>query len=243
MPEKNLKARLKDVFIALHRVFKKQKILTQDMVNKEVEIFAKMNGYGPDTPIEDIAEFQNKFIKYLQDKDYSFEGLSVSQINIDKYGNEEEVPIKLPKNLRAITENLNKLAADLTVFVDTTSMGPGLVCYTIEKIEPTTKKPYITYRPTPRVITQVHDSGVNGGTIFFSYNHKFIKSDPIKNNYKVVSEDEVIYSPLTKQQADYICQLLNIQSKLLYGQKMKELAKQKNLGLQVIQQKSIQHTK
>ena len=243
MPEKDLKTRLKEVLIALRHVFKKQKVLDQATLDKEAEIFAKMSGYGPENPITDIEEFKSKLIKYLQDKDYHFEGMSVTGVNVDENGNEEDMPIKLPKNLRTINENLNKLAKELTVFVDTTNMGPGLVCHTIEKIDPTPQKPYVTYKSTPRVITQVHDSGVNGGTIFFSYKHKFIKSDPLKNDYNVISEDEIIYSPLTKQQAVYICDLLNLQSKLLYEEKLKEIAKQNKLKLQNAQQNVIQRTK
>lgn len=72
MPEKDLKARLKEVLIALRRVFRKQKMLDQATVDKEVEIFAKLNGYSPDKPVTDIADFQKKFTQYLQDKDYFF---------------------------------------------------------------------------------------------------------------------------------------------------------------------------
>ena len=95
----------------------------------------------------------------------------------------------------------------------------------------------------PRVITQIHDSGVNGGTIFFSYNHKFIKADQIADTYKVVSEDEIIYSPLTEQQADYICRLLNTQSRKIYQQKMKQILKQKQERFVLAQQQTKQNAK
>ena len=145
------------------------------------------------------------------------------------------------KKVRKVTEDLNDNVTELSVFLDTTKMMPGLVCYVIEKIAPTQKKPYVTYRPTPRVITSVHDSGVNGGTIFFTYNHKISKNQSFDGSYSVVSEDEVIYSPLTKEHADYICRLLNIQSRQVYIKKMREIAKKNQLELK--QKQLEQHVK
>ena len=58
-----------------------------------------------------------------------------------------------------------------------------------------------------------------------------------------MSEDEVIYSPLTKEHADYICLLLNIQSKQVYTKYLKEKAKQEKQKLAMQQQKTLQHVK
>lgn len=133
------------------------------------------------------------------------------------------------KKVRKVTEDVNQYVYKVHGFTDTRAIKPGLVCYVIEKLPPTAKKPYVTYRPTPRVITQVHDSGVNGGTIFFTYNHKIATNQSFNGISYTVSEDEVIYSPLTKEHADYICKLLNIQSKQVYIKHMKEMAKKKQL--------------
>ena len=102
---------------------------------------------------------------------------------------------------------------------------------------PTRTKPFVTYRPSPRIITQIHDNGVKGGTIFLTYEHKFVQHMNFNNTEKgygqVISETEVLYSPLTKEQADYICNLLNAQSKILYKQKMKEIVKAKQINQNV----------
>ena len=242
--EKDLKTRVSEAWTAVKQIFKpaepKQE-LDQPTLEKELEEFVKINGYDAEDPNFNIEDFQNKFIQYLKDKNYSFQGVAASLAdagfpNVEGGG-------KLPRNIRKISEKYNDYTSELSVFVDTTKMMPGLVCYTIKKVEPTKKKPWVTYKPTPRIITQIHDSGVNGGTIFFTYNHRFIES-PLNKFRSVVSEDEVIYSPLTKEHAEYICTLLNAQSRILYREKMKQLAdavKQKTLGN--VQQQVIQNQK
>lgn len=251
MPEtKDLKSRWKDVLIALKHLFKysdaepaaPKKILDQATVEMEVNNFIKIKGYKADDPNFDIEKFQAEFTQYLKEQNYTFEGIDTSLIPSE---DEHEVDVlKSLKNVRKVTEDLNDNVTELSVFVDTTKMMPGLVCYVIEKIAPTQKKPYVTYRPVPRVITQVHDSGVNGGTIFFTYNHKIATNQQLNGYSYVSSEDEVIYSPLTKEHADYICNLLNIQSRQVYTKYLKEKAKQERLKLQTTQNaKIIQHTK
>ncbi len=234
MPETNdTKSRWKDVFIALKHLFKtpeEKKKLDQATVEKELAEFTKINGYDVDDPDFDIEGFKNKFIEYLKNKNYDFAGVNASLIPVDDSEKTDgELVINSLKKVRKVTENLNDNVRALSVFVDTRKMMPGLVCYVIEKVVPTQKKPYVTYRPTPRVITQVHDSGVNGGTIFFTYNHKIATNQSFNGISYTVSENEVIYSPLTKEHADYICRLLNIQSKQVYVKHMKEMAKKKQL--------------
>ena len=230
---KDLKTRLQDVYVALKHLFKPEqlkeqpkKVLNQAMLEKEIQEFAKTKGYNLNDATFDLDKFQEELAQYLRNKNYSFERLNAS---INSENSDKKVGAALlPKRIYTISEDLNDCVKKLMVFADTTNMMPGLICYTIEKIEQK-KLPYITYRPTARVITQIHDSGVNGGTIFFSYKHRFSKLDQFKDIYGVVSEDEVIYSPLTKEQAEYICKLLNTQSRLLYQQKMKEIMKQRQI--------------
>lgn len=228
--EKDLKTRVSEAWTAVKHIFKPEqatKTLDQETVEKELSEFVKINGYNANDPNFDIEDFQSKFIQFLKQKNYDFAGIDASLIPAEAAETEGGGALKALKNVRNLTEDLNDLTSELSVFVDTTKMLPGLVCYVIEKIAPTSKKPYVTYHPVPRVITQVHDSGVNGGTIFFTYNHKISRSQNFNGETSVVSEDEVIYSPLTKEHADYICKLLNIQSKQVYLKHMRELAKQK----------------
>jgi len=148
------------------------------------------------------------------------------QSNIVNYENKEK-PVevkKLPKNIQKISEDLNDCIEGIEIFLHTTDMTPGLICYTIEKIAPNDKKPYVTYRPTPRVITQVHENGANGGTIILTYSHKFVKSVDFNGGKtgKVDSEVEALYTPLTKEHALYVCKILNVQSRLYYMQQIKK---------------------
>lgn len=249
MPEtKDLKSRLHEVGTALKNLFKPEqsktdqskpeqskpdqskpehpkKALDQATVETELAEFVKINGYDASDPNFDIEKFQNEFIAFLKAKNYDFAGVEASLVPGDFAENTGRATLQALRNVRKVTEDLNDLPQELSVFADTTKMMPGLVCYVIGKIAPTAKKPYVTYRPVPRVITQVHDSGVNGGTIFFTYNHKISTLQNFNGVSYVVSEDEVIYSPLTKEHADYICKLLNIQSKQVYTKYLKEMKK------------------
>ena len=245
MPEEDVKARLKKVGIALKDLFRptKKKQITQEILNKEVEEFVKLNGYKAEDPDFDIDKFQDELIQYLRNKGYDFDGIDASVVSEGDVAPEDEEGDVLPKRITKISGSLNEYARELRVFVDTTRMMPGLVCYTIEKIAPTDKIPYVTYKPMPRVITQIHDSGVNGGTIFFTYNHRFTNNNAFENSHYVLSEEEVVYSPLTKEHADYICRLLNIQSKHFYITQMKKLAKQENAKKLLAQRQMFQNEK
>lgn len=221
---------------------KTKKQLTQENLQEELTEFIKISGVNADDL--DTDKFQTDFVQYLKKKNYDLSGIDTSLISVE-VADEENGENTLPsfKGVRKVTEDLNKYVQNLTVFIDTTKMTPGLVCYVIEKIAPTDKKPYVTYRPTPRVITQIHDNGVNGGTIFFTYNHKVEKNQNFVGTSYAVSEDQAIYSPLTKEHADYICKLLNIQSKQVYEKHMRELAKQKRLELKKANKQQQQKTK
>lgn len=129
-----------------------------------------------------------------------------------------------------ISEKLNDEKWDFNIFLDTTVMIPGLVVYVVGKVSANKRIPWDTYRPEPRIITAIHDNGVNKGTLFMTYEHhieKESKYDADKNYFgRVVSEEKIIYSPLTKDHAEYICKLLNIQSKQMYMNNKKRMLHQ-----------------
>lgn len=224
MPGKKLKYMFGKFLISLADFIessKTQKTLDQETFQKELNAF--MQNYQGDA--KDKEKFQFELNQYLKDKGYFFDRV---EVNFSDKG-KKSAETRLPKRITKISEDLNFYAKGLDIFTDTTEMIPGLICYTIEKIGPTDKVPYVRYRPVPRVITQVHDSGVNGGTIFFSYNHTFLKSMDFysEKTGKVFSDETVIYSPLTEQQANYICKLLNTQSRLYYQKMSKQKQKTK----------------
>lgn len=202
MPKKNIKTRSTNV-----------KPSTQiDQQTLQIEL----NNFFKDNPV--YSSGASEFLKYLQNKNYD-----VQAINCVVEPNTKKLPVKITK----ISEDLNKYLQGVFVFVDTTKMRPGQICFTIEKIPPMNKKPYVTYRPEPRIITQIHNNGVNGGTMFFSYSHKCDKGLNFNNSDKftVISEDEIIYSPLTVEQATYTCKLLNAQSRMFYQKEQRRIQK------------------
>ncbi len=128
-----------------------------------------------------------------------------------------------------LSEELNEIVWRIPVYTDTTKLLPGYIVYIIGKRKPTKEKPYVTYKPEPRVISYIHDNGVNGGTTFFTFSHRIEKSQSItkdETDFQVVSEEDVIYSPHTKFMAEYICKLYNLQSKRLYVKELLKLANQ-----------------
>lgn len=123
-----------------------------------------------------------------------------------------------------LSEELNDSRWDFPIYTDTTKLLPGFIVYVVGKRAPTQEKPYVTYKPEPRVVSSIHDSGVNGGTVFFTYTHQIVKQPSFNNkneiNFQVIAEEDAINSPLTKGHAEYICKLLNLQSKRLYEKKL-----------------------
>ena len=133
-----------------------------------------------------------------------------------------------------LTEDLNNApwAWNFAMYIDTTKLAPGVIVYVIGKRQPTDKKPYVTYKPEPRVVSSIHDSGVNGGTVFFTYTHKIENPQSItksEKDFNIVSDEDVIYSPLTKDHAEYICKLLNLQSKRLYEKHLLKIQQQQKI--------------
>ena len=242
MPVKNLKSKIVNFLIASastaclftlaklakkNKSNKRKKQLNQKNLQKELEKFVKDNGISSENL--DSEKFKSNFMRYLRDNNYDCEGMEM-QTNIENLedANEESgEQKKLPRNIQKISEDLNDCINGMEIFSHTLNMTPGLVCYTIEKIAPNDKKPYVTYRPTPRVITQVHKNGVNGGTIFLTYSHKLTKSSDFngQKTARVVSEDEALYTPLTKEHALYVCKILNAQSRIFYMQQIKKQQK------------------
>lgn len=139
-------------------------------------------------------------------------------------------PIKR-KPVRKISERLNSNLKGLTVFLDTREILPGMVVYVVDKVPPTDTVPYITYKPAPRIITEVQDNGVNNGTVFLTYAPKVVTVGTYHskqhNKPQVTSEMNVIYSPLTKEHAEYVCKLLNAQSKQTYMEVQRQKMKTK----------------
>ena len=130
-----------------------------------------------------------------------------------------------------LSEELNDAAWKFPVYADTTKLLPGYIVYIIGKRPPTAEKPYVTYKPEPRVVSSIHDSGVNGGTTFFTFSHRIVKPQSItkgEKDFQVVAEEDVIYSPLTKGHAEYICRLLNLQSKRLWEKNLLKITNQQN---------------
>ena len=122
---------------------------------------------------------------------------------------------------KKVSEDLNDMSWDFDMFLDTTKLTPGVVIYIISQQKPTAQRPWVVYKYEPRVITSIHDSGVNGGTVFFTYSHEFVQPLSLsgsqdKNEFQVVSSEDTIYSPLTKEHAQFICAELNSQSRSLY---------------------------
>lgn len=155
---------------------------------------------------------------------------NIAQVEIETEDAPQQ-PIKR-KPVRKISERLNSNLKGLTVFLDTREIYPGTVVYVVDKVPPTDTVPYMTYKPAPRIVTEVQDNGVNNGTVFLTYAPKVATvatyHSQQHNKPQVTSETNVIYSPLTKEHAEYVCKLLNVQSKQVYKNHMAELAKQQN---------------
>ena len=131
-------------------------------------------------------------------------------------------------NIQKISENLNDMNWGFDMYIDTTKLAPGIVIYVISSQPPTPQRPWTVYKYEPRVITSIHDSGVNGGTVFFTYSHSFVQQlsfSKSKDNdgFQVVSNEDSIYSPLTKGHAQFICAELNSQSRSLYQSHLEKM--------------------
>jgi len=152
-----------------------------------------------------------------------------------RYPNEEvkfhadEEGILYLDNSTKISERLNVLDWNFILYMDTTKLLPGGIIYVVSKHEPTEKRPWTVYKYEPRVITSIHDNGVNGGTVFFTYSHDIVKPQALgknKDDFMVVSTEDAIYSPLTKGHAQFICAALNTQSRSLYESKLAKIQQQ-----------------
>ena len=244
MPKgKDLKTGIKEAWSSVKQVFKPKTPLDQATVEKELAEFIKVNGYNTNDPNFDIKQFQTGFIQYLKDKNYSFEGIEARLVDPDSLN--PATGSDIPKNIRKISEDLNKYVFKWPIYPDTTEIRPGMVVYVIDQIQPTPKKPWVTYVSNPTIITQIHDNGVNGGTVFLTYDHKFVRTMDFGETqpFKVVSEDRAIYTPYTKEVGDGVCAFLNAQSRILYRQKMKELMKKKQKQMLAVQKNANQNTK
>lgn len=110
----------------------------------------------------------------------------------------------------------NEALDNIPVYLDTRNLTPGMVVYTVVSTAPTSEVPYTVYHIEPRVIAQIHDSGVNGGTIFITYRHYASKVVGNDKQIQIKSEETTLYSPLTQKHAEYVAKKLTEQSQLLY---------------------------
>ena len=170
---------------------------------------------------------QQEFLGFLEEKGYDINGLSAQNTEPQKIE-----PYKRRK-FKKISEELNYIVEnEIIVYTDTTRIVPGHIVYGIEKVS---SKPYDKFRPIPRCVTGVHDNGVNNGQFFLTYMYDFIKNPDFRGykpkgktkekEYIVVAKEEEFFSPLTKDQAAYICDVLNSQSKQMYLEGMKKVLK------------------
>jgi hypothetical protein len=192
-----------------------------------------------------IEKWKEKRIKRIENKLKKLSGNSGEEKQQDIQNIEEEdfIPDYPPlseEECIAAWDKVTKLSEDINEapwawnfigYKDTTQLVPGMIVYVVGQRAPTDEKPYITYKPEPRVISSIHDSGVNGGTVFFTYSHRIEKPQSYtrgKFDFKVVADEDVIYTPLTYDHAKLICRLLNLQSKRLYDKHLLKMQQAQN---------------
>lgn len=173
---------------------------------------------------------QQEFINFLKDKGYDTNKVVASDAKELK-----PTPYKR-KKITKISEELNYIVEnEIIVYADTTQIVPGHIVYGIKRIE---SKPYDKFKPVARCVTGIHDNGVNNGQFFLTYKYDFVRNPDFKGykpngktkekEYKVVAREEEFFSPLTKEQAVYMCDILNFQSKQAYLEGMKKIIKNAN---------------
>ena len=172
-------------------------------------------------------DLQKEFLGFLEEKGYDINGMFASNTEA------QEIKPYKRRNFKKISEDLNRIVEnEVIVYADTTRIVPGHIVYGIEKVS---SKPYDKFKPVPRVVTGVHDNGVNNGQFFLTYKHEFVKNPDFKGykpksktkekEYIVVAREEEFFSPLTKDQATYMCDVLNSQSKQAYLKGMEKILK------------------
>lgn len=171
--------------------------------------------------LEKSKEKSNKKVKQEQDSNNT-ESVQRVSFHADEEG------ILYLDGITRISEKINSMLWNFDMYIDTTKLAPGVVIYVISKQNPTSQRPWTVYKYEPRVITSIHDSGVNGGTVFFTYSHNFVQPLSLsntkgKNDFQVVSDEDTIYSPLTREHAQFICAELNSQSRSLYQSQLAKI--------------------
>ena len=118
------------------------------------------------------GDLQKEFLGFLEEKGYDINGMSASNAEPQKIK-----PYKRRK-FKKISEDMNDIVmTEFAVYTDTTQIVPGFVVYGIEKVS---SKPYDKFKPVPRVVTGIHDNGVNNGQFFLTYRHDFVKNPDFK---------------------------------------------------------------
>ena len=169
-----------------------------------------------------------EFEEFLKEKGYDLSIKTETRYEADEPDGVDDRR-KIKRKIRRISEELNDDVFDDLMYTDTTKLVPGMVVYVIEEYD---TKPVVTYKPAARIIDSIHNNGVNNGTVFMTRVPKFINNPDFKgfssknkeHEYLVTSEEEIIYSPLTKEQADRMCSLYNFQFKEAYKKGMKKVS-------------------
>lgn len=170
---------------------------------------------------------QRKILKRKITKVGGLKSTGLSSVVKDQ--NQEKPKQEKRKVIKKLSEDLNDELGGFAYYRDTSYLIPGLVVYVVEKVEPNKNTPWVTYRPEPRVIVNIHDNGVNNGTIFWTYSHQVVAAPNFdRDKTQVVSVEETIFSPLTKKHAEYICKLLNADSKYTYIKSKKRTSAEKS---------------
>lgn len=178
-----------------------------------------------------IKRIENKLKKLSGKENQQQQDVAEEDLIPDYPPLSEEECIAAWDKVTKLSEDINEApwAWNFIAYTDTTKLTAGMIVYVVGQRAPTDEKPYITYKPEPRVISSIHDSGVNGGTVFFTYSHRIEKPQSYTRgnlDFTVVSDEQEILSPLTYKHAEFICRLLNLQSKRLYDKHLLKMQQQ-----------------
>ena len=180
-------------FLKVADVDKFKTIVTEHLLAE----FLMVNGYLPDDPDVDTDD-------------------EIKEEAMDK-AIPDSVTLKEPKKIKKLSENLNKYDVNRW---DLNMLRPGDIVYTIVKISPTVKIPWVRYKPELRVLTAV-DGRIGRESGFVTYAHKVtgelgVNYHNAKKSVKVISEEEFITRPYTREEAMMLCKRLNLDAKDTY---------------------------
>lgn len=136
--------------------------------------------------------------------------------------------MKLLERFKKPVEKIDESAeidqlSELSVFLDTRALTPGMTVYVVVPFQPNEKIPYAFYIAEPRIITQMYDNGVNGGTTFGSFRPYVSSKIGNCNEITVCTKEESFNTPYTKEQAEFIAKTLTEQSRAVYEIALKHM--------------------